>query len=233
MKINISIDDVSPHPYSSVSVLEKCEELIESFPQIKFSLFIPVAYWRTVKGGTTTKKPLNISKYSEFCEEIKDLNPENYEIGYHGYYHGIPGISDNDEFQHLKYDQANDKINLMFEEVKKAGLDNVFKKMFRPPAWRLSPDSFKALSDNDFSLFALTDLEYALKTYEGSEQKYPSTFSTQFPPFKELKREEKCGIVYHACEWDDNYLSSEKVASLMNFINNNRDSEFCFLSEFL
>ena len=28
MKVNISIDDVSPHPYSSVRVLEKCEELL-------------------------------------------------------------------------------------------------------------------------------------------------------------------------------------------------------------
>ena len=108
-----------------------------------------------------------------------------------------------------------------------------FKKIFRPPAWRLSPDSFSALFDRGFEIFALTDLDYALATYKGSEKKYPSTFSTQFPPFKELKREEKCGIVYHACEWDKNYLSAEKVASLASFINNNPDSEFCFLSEFL
>ena len=233
MKINISIDDVSPHPYSSVSILEKCDNLIEIFPEIKFSLFIPVAYWRTMKSGTTTRQPLNLSKHLEFCEELKDLDPENYEVGYHGFYHGIPGKSDNDEFQRLTYDEANIVIDLMLEEVKKAGLSDVFKKMFRPPAWRMSPDSFKALSARGFELFALTDLDYALKTYEGSEKTYPSTFSNQFPPFKELKREEKCGIVYHACEWDKNYLSSEKISSLVDFINSNSDSEFCFLQSFL
>ena len=128
MKVNISIDDVSPHPYSSVRVLEKCEELIEEFPDMKISLFIPTAYWRTIKPGTTTKIPLNLSNFPEFCEEISDLDPNNYEIGFHGYYHGIPGRSDNDEFQNLSYDETNHKIDLMLEEVKKSGLEKVFKK---------------------------------------------------------------------------------------------------------
>ena len=96
----------------------------------------------------------------------------------------------------------------------------------------MSPEAFKCLSDRGFELFAVTDLDYALQTYAGAEKKYPSTFSTQFPPFKELKKQEKCGIVYHACEWDRNYLSAEHVASLVNFLNKDPDSEFCFLGEF-
>ena len=215
MKINISIDDVSPHPFSSIAVIEKCEELIQQFPDIKFSLFVPMAYWRTQKPGTITGEALNLSKFPDFCEELKDLDPKNYEIGYHGYFHGIPGKSD-----------------LMFEEAERSGLTGVFKKIFRPPAWRMSPEAFKCLSDRGFELFAVTDLDYALQTYAGAEKKYPSTFSTQFPPFKELKKQEKCGIVYHACEWDRNYLSAEHVASLVNFLNKDPDSEFCFLGEF-
>ena len=77
MKVNISIDDVTPHPFSSTNVLEKCEELLETFPEIKFSLFIPVAYWRTMKSGTTTNKPMLISEYPEFCETLMDLPEEN------------------------------------------------------------------------------------------------------------------------------------------------------------
>ena len=126
MKVNISIDDVSPHPYSSTSVIEKCDQLIEQYPEIKFSLFVPVAYWRTIKSGTVTRESLNISKHIEFCEELKDLNPDNYEIGYHGYYHGMPGTSDNDEFQYLNYNQAIEKVDLMLEEVEMAGLSSIF-----------------------------------------------------------------------------------------------------------
>ena len=43
-KVNISIDDVSPHPLSSVKVLERCYEIIKVFPDVKFSLFVPIAY---------------------------------------------------------------------------------------------------------------------------------------------------------------------------------------------
>ena len=233
MKVNISIDDVSPHPFSSTRVLEKCEELIELFPDLKISLFIPTAYWRTQKSGTTTKHSLNLSYYPDFCEEIKDLNPNNYEIGFHGYYHGIPGRSDNDEFQHLSYEETDRKVDLMFEEVSKSGLEGVFKKIFRPPAWRMNPDAFKCLSDRGFEIFALTDLDYALETYKGAEKQYPSTNSPQFPPFRSLKEEEKCGIVYHACEWDKNFLDSEKAHSLTEFLNKSDDKEFVFLEGLL
>ena len=233
MKVNISIDDVTPHPFSSTNVLEKCEELLETFPEIKFSLFVPVAYWRTMKSGTVTNKPMLISEYPEFCETLMDLPEENYEIGYHGYYHGIPSKSDNDEFQYLNYDDALSKIDLMFEEVEKAGLSKKFKKIFRPPAWRLSPDSFKALSDRGFELFALTDLPYTREVYAGEENNHKCTFSNQFPPFKELKVEEKVGVVYHACEWDRNFLSSEKVGELIEFLQSAKEKVFVFQEELL
>ncbi len=232
MKVNISIDDVSPHQFSSTRILEKCDELVEQFPQIKFSLFIPLAYLRTVKPGTATANPLRISEFPDFCNELRNLDPDNYEIGYHGYFHGIPGKSDNDEFQHISYEDASIKADLMLEEVEKSDLGHVFKKMFRPPAWRMGPEAFRSLHDKGFDLFALTDLDYAVKTYAGSQEKYPSTISAQFPPFRELKKEEKCGIVYHACEWDQNFLDSEKLTKLIDFLNKN-NPEFVFLKEFL
>ena len=96
MKVNVSIDDITPHPFSSTRVIEKCEDLLQTFPNMKFSLFVPVAYWRTMKSGTTTNKPLYISEDQEFCETLMELSDDNYEIGFHGYYHGIPSKSDND-----------------------------------------------------------------------------------------------------------------------------------------
>ena len=62
-KVNISIDDVSPHPRASINVLERCYELIEVFPDIKFSLFVPIAYWRTQKPITITKSPLILDQH--------------------------------------------------------------------------------------------------------------------------------------------------------------------------
>jgi len=232
MKVNISIDDVTIHPKSNVGVLNQCNELIKRYPDIKFSLFIPTSYWRTIKTGTVTDVPLDISLMPKFCEMISNLPDKNYEIGYHGHHHGIPGKSDNDEFQYLSYDQTLEKVDLMFSEAKKAGLYHKMKKIFRPPAWRLSPEAFRALSDSGFELFALTDLPHIMEVYAGEEKNYPCTFSNQYPPFRPLQTEEKCGIVYHACEWDKNYLSEDLRIQLDSFLMHN-ECEFVFLREML
>ena len=233
MKINISIDDVSPHPFSSTRVLDNCNELIEEFPDIKISLFVPTAYWRTMKPGTTTRDAMNLSNYPDFCQEIRDLDPNNYEVGFHGHYHGIPGKSDNDEFQSISYDEAIHKVDLMLKEVEDSGLSDVFKKIFRPPAWRMNPNAFRALSDRGFDLFALADLDHALKTYSGAHFQYTHTMASQFPPFVPLGQQQKCGIVYHASEWDSNFLNSEKTGELINFINLSDEKDFVFLEDFV
>ena len=85
------------------------------------------------------------------------------------------------------------------------------------------------MSEEGFKLFALTNLDYAMAYYSGEEQKYPSTFSNQFPPFSGLYEEERCGIVYHACEWDKNYLDKEKTQELIHFIDECRNHSFEFL----
>ena len=62
--LNISIDDVSPHPLSSTKVLEQCYYLIEKFEDIKFTLFIPLAYWRTMRADIATEQPLVSVSYT-------------------------------------------------------------------------------------------------------------------------------------------------------------------------
>ncbi len=222
MKINISIDDVSPHPRSSVGVLDRCYQLISKFPNIKFTLFIPMHYTRK------DNKSYPISEYPNFCETIRKLSKDNFEIGYHGYYHGIIGKSNNDEFKDISYEDAKTKIQLMEDEIGKAKLTNNFKKIFRPPAWRMSPEGFRALNDCGFNLFALSNISYALEHYRGSEKKYPCTFSNQYPPSRPLRVEQKAGIVYHACEWDRNYLNKKMAEELQKFLSKN-EKEFTFM----
>ncbi len=222
MKINISIDDVSPHPQSSVGVLDRCYHLISKFPDIKFTLFIPICYTRK------DNKSYPISEYPKFCETIQNLSQDNFEIGYHGYHHGIIGKSNNDEFMNISYDETKLKIELMDAEIERANLKDIFKKIFRPPAWRMSPESFRAMKDCGFELFALTDISYAVEYYNGSEKKYPCTFSNQYPPSRPLRVEQKAGIVYHACEWDRNYLNKKMAEELQKFLSKN-EKEFTFM----
>ena len=40
-KLNISIDDVSPHPLSSLKIIEKCQKVIDIIPNNKYDV-IPV-----------------------------------------------------------------------------------------------------------------------------------------------------------------------------------------------
>jgi len=232
-KINISIDDISPHPNSSTNVLKRCFEVIDKIPEVKFSLFVPVSYWRTQKVNTITRHPLQINFFPEFCDEIKNLPSENFEICYHGFYHGIPGKSDNDEFQYLNYQQAIERFDAMFEVVKLSNLENVFKKIFRPPAWRMSPEAIQAAKDSGIELLALSPKEYARSTYKSEDEKFPKVvYYNVNPPFDPLKIYKQTEIVYHACEWDKNYMSIDMTKELISFLlDNKKKNLYCFLEE--
>ena len=119
-KVNISIDYVSPHPMSSIGVVDRCFELIEEFKDIKFTLFVPVAYWRTI-GPTATKDPLLITRFPEFCDSLRKLPRENFEIGYHGVFHGIPSVSNNDELRDVSLEQARQIFKIMLTSADDAG----------------------------------------------------------------------------------------------------------------
>ena len=234
-RVNVSIDDVSPHPKSSTAVLQQCYDLIGKYPSIKFTLFVPLAYWRTMKPDASTDQPLLVSQYSEFCEELRNLSKDNFEIGYHGYYHGIPHRSDNDEFRHLGYDEAFSLYEKMFEEVEKSNLSKTFKAIFRPPAWRMSPDAIRAAKDAGMKILALSPEKYSDGSldYEGEDEKFGDVvYYNVCPPFKPLQLYEKTEIVYHACTWDKNYLDKGKAEDLSEFLKNN-PVQFCFLEEML
>lgn len=233
MKVNVSIDDVSPHPLSSPAVLEKCSRLIEKFPDIKFTVFVPVSYWRTMREGTKTTRPLSIDEHPDFCDKLRSLT-SNFEVGYHGLYHGIPGISDNDEFQSLTFDEAMSRFNVMKSVVNAAGLTDVFRPIFRPPAWRMSPGSIQAARASGFEVLALSSKEYALKTYAGEETKRNDViFYNCCPPFDALHPYDRTTIVYHACEWDKNYLSDDAVNALEQWLTSQVDVEYAFMRDML
>ena len=229
--VNISIDDVSPHPLSSMKVVNRCYELINLFPNIKFTRFIPSAYWRTVT--QTTKKPLYLTEHPEFCEKIKTLDAKNFEVGFHGHLHGIPNKSNNDEVAYLKYDEASSVFRKMIKTISDSGLADTFKPIFRPPAWRMSDQAIQAAIDMGIEILALSKESYAKRTYNNRDKKEYTVYETCNPPFKSLSLSPKTEIVYHACEWDKNYLSKEKTKELASFLNKSKDVKFAFMEDML
>ena len=235
-KVNISIDDVSPHPMSSVKVLDRCFELIEVFPDIKFTLFVPMAYWRQ-SGPTRTNVPLEVHQYPQFCEFIKNLPSNNFEIGYHGLWHGVPPHNNNDEFKEVDYEKADAILKAMLQIEQLAGLSETFKPIFRPPAWRLSPEGFDACYNNGIRVFAISPKENIQSVYNGHDKNYDCVYYNCNPPLDPLQMYPKTEIVYHACEWDQNYLSVEKTKELLEFLREHENgvvpTVFGFMEEML
>ena len=239
MKINISIDDVSPHQFSSIKVLDRCFELIQTFPDIKFSLFIPIAYWRTTRPDIATKYPLRIDTFPDFCKILANLPEKNFELCYHGLFHGIPGKSDNDEFQNISKEEAIEKFVTMFEITKKANLIHKFKPIFRPPAWRMSPGAITAAKEIGFKVLALSPEDYAKQTYGGEEYNFSKVVYYDIAPVPLLKNlpinctKDSLEIVYHACEWDKNYLSNDLSNQLLLWLKQHDDVSFEFIENLL
>ena len=229
-KVNISIDDVSPHPQSSIKVLDRCYELIDIFPSIKFTLFIPLSYWRTM-GDTASEKPYHIQDYPKFIESLQRLSTDNFELCYHGLLHGIPYISNNDEFKNLNYIDALNKFNEMFKITKECNLN--FKPYFRPPAWRMSSDSIKAAKTVGIELLALSPKEYVKPYYGDALKDFAKIVNYNVnPPLDPLNLYTNTEIVYHACEWDKNYLDKTQTKNLINLFKGN-DIDFCFIDKLL
>lgn len=232
MKLNISIDDVSPHPKSSIKVLTSCFSLLETHPSVKFTLFVPIAYWRTM--NHPTKSALFINEHPEFCETLRKLPKDNFQIGYHGWYHGVPGKSDNDEFWYLSKAEAREKFLLMKTVVSYAKMNDVFSPIFRPPAWRMSPEAIDVARDEGFKVLALSQQDYAKQTYKGKdEQQRDVVYMTCCPPTFPLQHNEKNELVYHACEWDKNFFSQERVDELRVWLNNQGSVDYVFIEELL
>jgi len=216
---------------SSIKVVDRCFEIINEFPEAKFTLFIPVAYWRT-QGETATKEPLVLRNFPDFCDSLRKLPKENFELAYHGVLHGIPNVSNNDELKDVSLEEARQIFKVMLVAVEEAGLKDVFKPILRPPAWKMSPEAFVAASEQGIELFALTEKGHANVTYKGADKKYDTVYYNVNPPFDPLKIFDKTEMVYHACEWDKNYLDKQKAEELIEFLKN-KELDFCFMKEML
>ena len=223
-RVNISIDDVTPHPRSSIAVVNQCRRILERVPSAKFTLFVPTAYWRTIPSPPESycESPYFLHQHPDFCRQLAQLPEESFELGFHGHHHGIPGKSNNDELKDVDFETATEIYRKMFSVVDAAGLGERFKMMLRPPAWRLSPAAFDA-ARGVFDMLALNPDPMYRDVYRDKQfdDHWSSrvVFQDAAPPIVKFPDEwDSLEIVTHACEWDRNYLSvilADQIADLM------------------
>ena len=220
-KVNISIDDISPPPQSSIKVLDRCYELIEAYPKVKFTLFIPMAYTRH------NEKSWDIRHDAKFCETLRGLPKTHFELGWHGVNHGIIGKSSNNEFEQLSYEQCVDVLLKMFEIAREANVYDCFNPIMRPSAFRMSAASMQACKVNGIDILALS----RSIDYDGADKTFNRVVCFDCnPPHTPLILKNSTEIVYHACEWSRNYLSVINSSELKAFLGKNiKDIEFVFM----
>lgn len=228
-QMNISIDDVSPHRLSGLDVIDRCYDVIRHFPDVKFTLFVPTAYWRTVvipgRADTTTRRALFINEHPEFCRQLAKLPRSNFEVGYHGRFHGIPGRSNNDEFRSIDTSVCATLWHDMNLDVSNAGLTHVFKDIFRPPAMYMSPDALRFFAARDVTL-ALSPRQIHVSSYGDAlvEVLDKVVFANVWIPddrLDDVSCDEHIELLYHACSWDGGYFNSERVAELITWLGSN------------
>jgi predicted deacetylase len=206
-RVNISIDDISPHPRSSVKVLDQCYYLIDKFPGIKFTIFVPMAY------KLINEESYRVDEYPEFCEIIKSLPEDKFEIGWHGYYHdrwNEKNKARDREFRELTYEETGEVFSRMYEVAKKAGIIHKFKSLFRPPAFKISQEAIRYCNENEIELADHTTINVN-------------------PPHKPLELFGRTEMLYHACEWDKNYMNDKLTKSLESFLRENIENiDFVF-----
>jgi hypothetical protein len=236
MKINISIDDISPKPASDTTCLIQCYRLIKEFPDIKFTLFIPTALHRFRDGD---RFPYLITSYPEFIVKIRNLPPSNFEVGMHGHFHGrtSPDINNNGEFEFLNYQQALKKFHLSQRVFHEAKID--VKPIFRPSAFRMSPASFDAASEFGIRMLALIAREPYKSVYQGRDEAFQKVNYVDFDPplcdlnFEYCKDRVYLEIMYHALKKNRNYLDEENADKLIAFLKQLADPEFVFMEDLL
>ena len=94
----------------------------------------------------------------------------------------------------------------------------------------MSPDAFRASKDAKMEILALSNIDYAKEVYKKEDESYKHvTYSDIFPPLRDLSLTPKTGIVYHACEWDQNHLNEKKTQELIDFFEKEKENiDFCF-----
>lgn len=165
--VNISIDDVCPHPIMGMDAVNRLSGLLDLYPKLKCSLFVPTR----LKRYKYKEKDYPLENYPKFVDQLKSLPSENFEICYHGHFHGHKqNKSNNDEFRYLSALDTFDKLET--SQIIFDSLGIKVKPVFRPPGFWLGADAFLGCKEFGIKTLALNnDIKYSA-CYLGEQLKY-------------------------------------------------------------
>jgi hypothetical protein len=224
-KFNLSLDDFSPHLKTGLNFesIDWCNKLIELYPKIKINLFVPAAYCRL------KEEPIFLSHNIAWIDKVNAL-PENYRINMHGLYHrrvdGENPDSNNDEFQFLKGEWAENIVESMINEFDKSGLR--YFKTFRPPGWKISCGAAQSLTNRGFIIAGNEPyrqlLSNSIQNMKWVSYNWDMTKECDVPETEDI-------LVYgHTSIWTNNYMNEERF-NLINNILSKEDFEFVFIED--
>jgi predicted deacetylase len=206
--------------------LGRCLNLLSILPNIKFTLFVPTAYTRIGEPS------YNLTQYPAFVDELKSLPKSNFEIAFHGHFHGILNEYNRGEFTFLNYEDALKRMQLSKQAFKECGLE--VKPFFRPPGFSLSPGGFVAAQEIGIKILSLYPRSPYRDIYENKDSSFDRVIYVDSHPRRPTKNwmgppaETLCqgSVMYHACEWDTNYFSEQRKKELLT-----SGADFVFLGD--
>ena len=209
MKIQIGIDDLCPRPTQSFELWHNVERLLEA--GLKVDLFVTFAMIRDGDG------PYTLNEHPEFIQRLKLISQhDNVALNVHGYNHSCPP-SNNDEFLSNDYATLDTKLTAIENIIKDTGLN--FTKVFRPPAFRISPEAVEALKNHGYTHLSLYKGHKTGHIYESSYRKLNLDgikvhYSNCAPPTDELISGD-LAETYHFSTWLTNALSDKNTNDLL------------------
>lgn len=230
MKVSLSIDDLSSCPDTKVEhCINLCDKILQIYPDAKFNLFVSTAYFRTFDGH---KSPYYLRYNENVVKLLKNLDDNSFRICYHGHFHGIPFVSNNDEFRRCSYNEAMKSFVLSKKEFDICGL-NCYN-ILRPPAFHIGEEAVRAAIDFGIKHISLYEIFKQRKEYDRILNKFDNdlfSFVNCAPSAVDLKMYDRLFVMYHALINDRNFMSEKLVYDLIVFLNNCGDVEFKFLEE--
>ena len=212
MKVQIGIDDLSPRPTQSFELWHNVEKLLAA--GLKVDLFVTFAMVRDNNG------PFILSQHPGFVKSLRSLSQhENLALNVHGYYHSAGPRNNNDEFLRTPKSDLDKRLVKINSLIKQLGLD--FKKVFRPPAWKISQDAVNLLVDHGYThLSLLKGHPPTTKMYESLDlSKLKIHYCNASPPEIPFV-DGDIAVTYHFSTHLKNALTDDNVSSLLSRVNN-------------
>ena len=144
MKIQIGIDDLCPRPTQGFELWHNVETLLDA--GLKVDAFVTFGMVREMYG------PYYLWKHPEFVDRLHEVSDRpGFALNVHGMTHGwgergFPNFSNNDEFLLGDKKTLDERLTMIDSFIEESGLQ--FKKVFRPPGFKISPDGVNLLKDH-------------------------------------------------------------------------------------